>query len=256
MGAGKMSAASAVYYMWKREMIRFLRAKSRVIGSLGMPFFFLAIVGTGLSGAMNLPGMSGSYLDYMAPGILGMVLLMGSIFSGVIVIMDRQFGFLKETLVAPVSRLSIVLGKALGGASTAIIQGLLMLGVAMLLGVDFNWANFPLALILMSMISLTFVSIGIALASLMEDMHGFQLIMNFLVMPMFFLSGALFPLDTAPEAIRLISYADPLTYAVEGLRNLLIGHSLLPLEVSFAVVGLFMVASLFAASYLFGKIEE
>lgn len=255
MGAWKMSEISAVYYMWKREVIRFFRARSRVIGSLGMPFFFLAIVGTGLGAAVSIPGMAGNYLGFIAPGILGMVLLMGSIFSGVIVIMDRQFGFLKETLVAPVSRLSIVLGKALGGATTAIIQGILMLGVAVLLGVDFQWHNLPLAIVLMAMISLTFVSIGIALASLMEDMHGFQLIMNFLVMPMFFLSGALFPLDSAPQLLQWASYIDPLTYAVEGLRYLLVGHSILPLELSFGVVGLFLVFSLAAASYLFGRIE-
>lgn len=250
-----MSELTAIYYIWKREVIRFFRAKSRVIGSLGMPFFFLAIVGTGLSGAVNLPGLQNNYLEFMAPGILAMVLLMGSIFSGVIVIMDRQFGFLKETMVAPVSRLSIVIGKALGGATTAIIQGILMLAIAILLGVNIQWTNFPLALVFMALISLTFVSIGIALASIMEDMHGFQLIMNFLVMPMFFLSGALFPLDKAPELIQLASYIDPLTYAVEGLRYLLIGHAILPIEISFGVVGLFLVISLILASYLFGRIE-
>jgi len=255
MGAKKMSEMNAIYHMWKREMIRFLRAKSRIVGSLGMPFFFLAIVGTGLGGAISLPGANANYLDFMAPGILGMVLLMGSIFSGVLVIMDRQFGFLKETLVAPVSRLSIVIGKALGGATTAVIQGLLMLCVALLLGVQIEWANMPLVLLLMAGISLTFVSIGIAIASVMEDMHGFQLIMNFLVMPMFFLSGALFPLDKAPDALRILSYFDPLTYAVEGLRYLLIGQANMPLAMSFGVVGAFLAGSLVLASYLFGRIE-
>lgn len=250
-----MSELSAVYFIWRREMIRFFRAKSRIIGSLGMPFFFLAIVGTGLSSSMNLPGMDNNYLDFMAPGILGMVLLMGSIFSGVLVIMDRQFGFLKETMVAPVSRISIVFGKALGGATTAIIQGLLMLAIALLLGVHIHYESFPLVLLLMAAISITFVSLGIAIASVMEDMHGFQLIMNFLVMPMFFLSGALFPLDKAPDALRIASYFDPLTYAVEGLRFLLIGHAILPIEVSFGVVGVCLVASVGLAVYLFGRIE-
>ena len=250
-----MSELSAIFHMWKRELIRFTRSKSRIIGSMGMPFFFLAIVGTGLNGALSLPGQSGNYLDYMMPGVLGMVLMMGSIFSGVLVIMDRQFGFLKETLVAPVSRVSIVIGKALGGATTAVIQGLLMLGIALILGVNIQWQNLPLAILLMGGISLAFVSIGIAIASLIEDMHGFQLIMNFLVMPLFFLSGALFPLDKAPEPIRLLSYVDPLTYAVDGMRALLIGQSSLPLALSMGVVFGFVMISVPLAAYLFGRIE-
>jgi len=250
-----MGELNAVYHMWKREMLRFFRAKSRVIGSMGMPFFFLAIVGTGLNGALNLPGMEGNYLEFIAPGILGMVLMMGSIFSGVVVIMDRQFGFLKETLVAPVSRLSIVAGKALGGATTAVIQGLLMLGIALLLGVQFQWANIIFVLFFMAAISLAFVCIGIAIASLMEDMHGFQLVMNFLVMPLFFLSGALFPLDRAPDIIRALSYIDPLTYAVDGMRYLLIGTSSMPIGLSFGVVMLTLIISAGSAVYLFQRIE-
>ena len=244
----------AVYFMWKREVIRFLRAKSRIIGTLGFPFFFLAVIGSGLNSAMAIPGMD--YMDFIAPGILAMVILFGSVFSGVIVIMDRQFGFLKETLVAPVSRLSIIAGKSLGGATTAIIQGLLMLMIAVLLGVELQWTNLPLTVLLMALVSLSFVSLGIAIASMMEDMHGFQLIINFIIMPMFFLSGALFPLDTAPEIIRYISYADPLTYAVEAFRFLLTGNSVMPLFLSAGVIVLFLLITTFSAAYLFSRIEE
>ncbi len=244
----------AIYALWRREVIRFFRAKSRIIGTLGFPFFFLAVLGTGLNNVMPVNG--GNYIEFMTPGILGMVLMFGSVFSGVIVIMDRQFGFLKETLVAPVSRVSIIIGKSLGGATTAIFQGLLMLGIAMLLGVSIDLTIMPLLLLLMALVSISFVSLGVAIASMMEDMHGFQLVMNFLIMPMFFLSGALFPLDNAPDVIRYVSYIDPLTYGVEAFRFLLNADSQMPFYVSSGVVVLFLIATTYAAAYLFSRIEE
>lgn len=247
---------TVIYFIWKREIIRFFRSKSRVIGSLGMPFFFLAIVGTGLGGAITSSEIGGSYLEFITPGILAMVVLFGSIFSGVIVIMDRQFGFLKETLVAPVKRTSIVIGKSLGGATTAVAQGLLMLAIAVLLGANISLDCLPYLLAIMVVMSVAFVSLGIAIASLMEDMHGFQLIMNFIVMPMFFLSGAIFPLSTAPEILRQISYIDPLTYAVESLRFFLIGSSSLPVEFSVGILVLFMIITTSVAAYLFSRIES
>ena len=245
---------SAIVSLWKREVIRFFRAKSRVIGTLGFPFFFLAVLGTGLNSVMSIPGSS--YIDFMTPGILAMVLMFGSVFSGVIVIMDRQFGFLKETLVAPVSRISIIAGKSLGGATTAMFQGLLMLGIAMLLGADIRLETIPLVLAFMAIVSLSFVSLGIAIASMMEDMHGFQLVVNFLIMPMFFLSGALFPLESAPEMIRNISYLDPLTYAVEAFRFLLHGSSQMPILLSTGVLVVFLLSTTYTAAYLFSRIED
>ncbi len=249
-----MSELTAIYYIWKRELIRFSRSKSRIIGSLAMPFFFLAIIGTGMGSLVKVGG--GSYLDFMAPGILSMVVLFGSIFSGVIVIMDRQFGFLKETMVAPVKRTSIVIGKALGGATTAVIQGMLMLGIAMLLGAHIDMTDLLPVMALMFMVSVMFVSLGIAIASTMEDMHGFQLVMNFLVMPMFFLSGALFPLTAAPEPIRWLSYIDPMTYVVEAMRYLLVGSSTMPIAVSGGVLGFALVLSVLLATWLFNRIES
>ena len=245
---------TAIIALWKREVIRFFRAKSRIIGTLGFPFFFLAVLGTGLNGIMPVQGAS--YIDFMAPGILGMVLMFGSVFSGVTVIMDRQFGFLKETLVAPVSRISIIAGKSLGGATTASFQGILMLAMAIFLGADINVSAMPLIIIAMVAVSIAFVSLGIAIASMMEDMHGFQLIVNFLIMPMFFLSGALFPLESAPEIIRYISYVDPLTYAVEIFRFLLNGSSHMPILVSSAVLAVFLAGTTYAAAFLFNRIED
>jgi ABC-2 type transport system permease protein len=251
-----MSELVAIYFLWKREMIRFFRSKSRVLGSLGMPFFFLAILGSGMNGVSVMPGVQGNYMDFITPGVLGMVLLFGSVFSGVIVIMDRQFGFLKETLVAPVNRTSIVIGKALGGGTAAVLQGILMLGLALLLGVQLNLGEaIPLVLV-MGLISVSFVALGIAIASTMEDMHGFQLISNFVIMPMFFLSGALFPLENAPEIMRTVSYFDPLTYGVEALRYFLLGYSSIPIAVCVGVLIGFGALCTGVAAYLFNKIES
>jgi ABC-2 type transport system permease protein len=245
---------SAVLALWKREVIRFFRAKSRIIGTLGFPFFFLAVLGTGLNNVMAIPGTN--YLDFMTPGILSMVIMFGSVFSGVIVIMDRQFGFLKETLVAPVSRISIIAGKSLGGATTAMFQGILMLAMAVLLGAHIELESIPVTVGLMLLVSLSFVSLGTAIASMMEDMHGFQLVMNFLVMPMFFLSGALFPIESAPDLIRYVSYINPLTYAVEAFRFFLSGTSRMAIEVSIGVLVFFLAATTILAAHLFSRIEE
>lgn len=246
----------AIYALWKREIIRFFRAKSRIVGSLGMPFFFLAILGTGLNNAFSFPGMEGNYLQFLTPGIIGMVLMFGSMFSGIIVLMDRQFGFLKETLVAPVSRLSIILGKSIGGATTAMIQGIIIMVLAVLLGVQFSLANILLLLLFMFLISFMFVSLGIAIASVLDDMHGFQLIMNFIIMPFFFLSGALFPLSSAPEILQIASMFDPLTYGVSGLRYILLGTSEIDFAFSLAAILGFAALFIAIAIYLFNRIEE
>ncbi|MCX8175243.1 MAG: ABC transporter permease [Candidatus Micrarchaeota archaeon] len=246
----------AAYFIWKREIIRFLRSKSRIAGSLGMPLFFLAIFGMGLEGALRSSSLGGSYLDFITPGILAMVLMTASVFSGAIVIMDRQFGFLKETLVAPVRRSSIVIGKSLGGATTAVFQGLLILFFAAILGAGVHPSSWLMLLLLMFLISASFVSFGIAVASVMEDMHGFQLVMNFFIMPLFFLSGALFPLSSAPEPIRIASYLDPLTYAVEALRHLAIGKSSMGFGLCLAVIAAFFLLSTSAAIHLFERIES
>lgn len=246
----------AIYFLWKREMIRFLRSKSRIVGSMAMPFFFLAILGTGLSGAMKLPGMNGSYLEFITPGILGMVLLFGSMFLGISVIIDRQFGFLKETLIAPVKRTTLVIGKTLGNSTAAVIQGILMLILSAVLGVNMHIGNMAFTILLMFLISSAFVCLGIAIASKLEDMHGFQLIMNFLMMPMFFLSGALFPLNAAPEIVQTVSYFNPLMYAVEALRFSLLGYSSMPIIISVSILAAFFIATTFLAAYLFNRIEN
>jgi len=216
----------AVFTIWQREVIRYLRSPSRIIGSLGMPFFFLAFLGLGLQSAFAIRPGGERYLDYIAPGIVGMVLLFSSTVSGISVIWDRQFGFLKVMLVAPIPRLAIVLGRTAGGTTTASIQAIIFLSISFFLGVRVpSPVGLVLALVFMGLIGLSFSSLGVALASRMEDPHGFQLIFNFLIMPIFFLSGALFPLDKLPIFIKILAYLNPLTYGVDGLRWALLGVS-------------------------------
>ncbi len=236
----------AVFTIWQREVIRYLRSPSRIIGSLGMPFFFLAFLGLGLQSAFAIRPGGERYLDYIAPGIVGMVLLFSSTVSGISVIWDRQFGFLKVMLVAPIPRLAIVLGRTAGGTTTASIQAIIFLSISFFLGVRVpSPVGLVLALVFMGLIGLSFSSLGVALASRMEDPHGFQLIFNFLIMPIFFLSGALFPLDKLPIFIKILAYLNPLTYGVDGLRWALLGVSrfgpVVDLLVLSAVSGAFLI---------------
>ncbi|UCE75257.1 MAG: ABC transporter permease [Methanomassiliicoccales archaeon] len=254
---------SDIYTIWLREMIRYVRSKSRIISSLAMPIIWLALLGTAIGGMVEdspfLPHNM-NYIQYIAPGIIGMTILFTSIFSGISIIFDREFGFLKEILVAPVSRLSIVLGKALGGTTTAMIQGMIMFILGILLGVKFSsefgiGLGFIITVAFMFLIGLSFVSLGIAIASKIESMEGFQMIMSFLVMPMFFLSGALYPIETLPDWLKLLTYIDPLTYGIDGLRGSIQGSSVahFPLLVDFGVLSLFCLFTLLLSAYLFKK---
>lgn len=248
---------TAIYVLWQRETKRFIRAKSRVIGTLGMPLFFLAFMGMGFTN-MRIPGMpSGTdYIDFLVPGILGMTMLFTSMFAGISVLWDKEFGFLKEIMVTPVSRISIVLGRIAGGATTALIQGLMVLVISMFMGfrVPGFLSLFP-ALLFMILISVAFIGLGLIFASNMEDMHGFSLIMNFVIFPLFFLSGALFPLENLPHSVRVISYADPLTYGVDGLRAVLTGYSAFPILLDLFVLLGFSIVMVLLGAYFFERSE-
>lgn len=252
-----------IYTIWLREMIRYVRSKSRIITSLAMPIIWLALLGTAIGtmveGSSRLPlGMN--YVQYIAPGIIGMTILFTSIFSGVSIIFDREFGFLKEILVAPVSRLSIVIGKAFGGTTTAMIQGMIMFFLALLMGVKFtselgSVLGFVITVIFMFLIGLSFVSLGISIASKIESMEGFQMIMSFLIMPMFFLSGALYPINTLPNWLKVLTYIDPLTYGIDGLRYSIQGSSVaqFPILLDFGVLLGFCCLTLIVGTYLFKR---
>jgi ABC-2 type transport system permease protein len=216
---------TAIYILWLREVKRYLRSRPQIIASLAQPMLYLLVLGFGLGPVFQKSGQ-GSYLQFIAPGVIGMAILFTSIFSGIGLLWDRQFGFLKETLVAPVPRLHIMIGRTLGGATIAMIQGTLVLAVCLVAGFrPHDFAAVPLALLFMALIAIVFAALGTALGSALRDMQGFQMIMNFLVMPIFFLSGALFPLADLPAALAVATSVDPLSYGIDGLRGALIGQS-------------------------------
>jgi len=241
--------------MWLREIKRFTRSKSRIVGSLGQPVLFFLSLGYGLGHVFQASGQ-GNYINFLAPGIIGMAIIFTSIFNGMQVIWDRQFGFLKETLVAPVSRLSIMLGRTLGGATVATLQGCLVLAVVIVAGFrPDSWIMIVPTILVMCLVGLLFSALGIMVASFLRDMQGFQLIMNFLVMPLFFLSGALFPLDNVPTALFLIARLDPLSYGIDAMRALLINTSTFGLTLDIGVLAIFTVVFLGLGSYFFSKIQ-
>jgi len=245
-----------IYILWLRQLKRYVRSRSRIIGSLGQPLLFLVALGYGLGPIFQKAGQ-GNYLEFLAPGVIAMGILFTAIFSGMEIIWDKQFGFLKETLVAPVSRLNIMIGRTLGGATVATLQGIIVFLISIAVGFrPTNIAFLPVAFLVMVLIALFFTAMGTAIASLLEDMQGFQMIMNFLVMPIFFLSGALFPLTGLPSSIDIIARLNPLTYGVDGLRGALVGGQMqfgfgIDLAVLTGVTVLFLVIG----SYLFSKIE-
>ena len=243
---------NVIYVLWLREIKRYLRSRAQIIGSLAQPALYLLVLGFGFGAVFQQAGQ-GSYLQFIAPGIIAMGILFTSVFSGIGLLWDRQFGFLKETLVAPVPRLTIMAGRTLGGATIAIIQGTLVLAVCILVGFrPESWAAVPVALLFMALIAVVFAALGTAIGSTLKDMQGFQLIMNFLIMPIFFLSGALFPLDNLPGPLHVATRLDPLAYGVDGLRGAFIGvnHIGVLLDVSVLAVlsGLFLVLGAWAFS--------
>jgi ABC-2 type transport system permease protein len=243
-----------IYILWLREVKKYLRSRPQIVASLGQPLMYLLALGFGLGPVFQKSGQ-GSYLQFIAPGVVGMAILFTSIFSGIGLLWDRQFGFLKETLVAPVPRLQIMIGRTLGGATVATVQGALILTVCLIAGFrPQSLAAVPLAFVFMAMIAIVFSALGTAIGSTLRDMQGFQLIMQFLVMPIFFLSGALFPLANLPTALALATRLDPLSYGVDGLRGALIGLSQFGLVTDLAI--LCVVASGFLAlgAWSFSKI--
>jgi len=246
---------STIYILWLRQLKRYVRSRSRMIGSLGQPLLFLVALGYGMGPIFQRAGQ-GNYLEFLTPGIIGMSIIFTSIFSGMEIIWDRQFGFLKETLVAPVSRFNIMLGRTLGGATVAALQGLIVLAISMIAGFrPVSLAAIPGAVLVMALTAVLFTAFGTAIASNLQDMQGFQLIMNFLVMPLFFLSGAIFPLNGLPPAIDIVARLDPLTYGIDALRTLLIHTTHFGLATDLTVLGVVSVVFLGLGSYFFSKIQ-
>ncbi|MGF3554520.1 MAG: ABC transporter permease [Thermoplasmatota archaeon] len=249
----------AVYVMWLREMKRFIRSKSRILGIIIQPLFFLFILGGGLTGA-TLPGMTGEYIDFLAPGVIAMAILFSSMFTGLSVLWDKQFGFLQEVLVAPITRFSIIIGRTFGGATTALIQGFIILMISIFLGVKISGIlGLFLAIIFMILLAFTAVGFGLILASIMRDFQGFQIIINLILLPLFFLSSAIIPIQTntnLPDLAIKASFANPLFYMVDGLRGSLTGinyyfHPMINLIIVFFICAIIMGLG----AYFFNKSE-
>jgi ABC-2 type transport system permease protein len=246
---------AVIYILWLREVKRYLRSRPQIIASLAQPTLYLLVLGFGLGPVFRESGQ-GSYLQFIAPGVVGMAILFTSIFSGIGLLWDRQFGFLKETLVAPVPRLQIMIGRTLGGATVAMIQGTLVLTVCLVAGFrPHDLTVLPLALLFMGLIAVVFAGLGTAIGSALRDMQGFQMIMNFLVMPIFFLSGALFPLANLPAGLAVATRADPLSYGIDGLRGALIGLSHFGMLTDLAVLGVVACCFLALGAWSFSRIQ-
>ena len=246
---------STIYILLLRQIKRYFRSRARIIGSLGQPILFLVALGFGFGPIFQQAG-GGNYIQFLVPGIIAMSILFTAIFSGIEIIWDKQFGFLKETLVAPVSRLQIMIGRTLGGATVATFQGIIVLLISFLMGFRLGSITMlPFGFIFMFLIAILFTALGTAIASILEDMQGFQLIMNFIVMPLFFLSGALFPLQGLPKAIGVVASINPLSYGVDGLRGTLANGAHFGLGLDFIVLGVIAAILLFIGSYLFSKIQ-
>ena len=246
---------SAIYILWLRELKRYVRSRAQIAASLGQPLLYLLALGFGLGPVFQKAG-NGSYFQFVAPGVVSMTILFSSVFSGIAMLWDRQFGFLKETLVAPVPRIQIMIGRTVGGATVAVIQGLLVFVVAVIAGFrPHHWASFFPALLFMMLIAIVFAALGTAFGSIVQDMQGFQLIMNFMVLPIFFLSSALFPLNNLPKALVIITRIDPLTYGVDAMRGALIANIQFGFTVDTIALCLIGTAFLSAGAYLFSRIQ-
>ena len=247
---------SAIYILWLRELKRYTRSRAQIIASLGQPMLYLLVLGFGLGPVFKRAG-NGDYFQFIAPGVIGMAVLFSSIFSGLGLLWDRQFGFLKETLVAPVPRIQIMIGRTLGGCTVAVLQGLLVTVICVIAGLrPANYWTIPVVLGFMLLIAMLFAAVGVAIGSSLQDMQGFQLIMNFLVLPIYFLSGAMFPLTGLPVILKYITRIDPLAYGIDGMRNALGSpNATFAPTLDFTVLVILGAILLVFGAYRFSKIE-
>jgi ABC-2 type transport system permease protein len=229
----RLASLRAIYIIWYRDILRYWRDRWRLGASLAQPLLFLIVFGSGLSSSLKGSASFGaagglSYIQFMYPGIIGMAILFTAIFGAMSIVWDREFGFLKDVLVAPIDRSAVAIGKALGGTTQAMIQGLILLILAPFVGVKLSLLTVLTMIPLAAVLAFGLSSFGVALASTMKSMQGFQVVMNFLMMPMFFLSGALFPLSGLPGWMTVLTRIDPASYGIDPLRRVVLSESGLP----------------------------
>lgn len=245
----------AVYTLWLRQMKRWVRARSRIVAAIGQPLLFLLALGYGLGSVFKNSG-HGSYLHFLVPGIMVQSVLFSAVFFGINIINDKQFGFLKETLVTPVSRTKIMLGGALGGATTSVFQGILVLIISLFLGFrPYNWLMVIVSVLVLGILAVALASFSSGIGSIVNDFQGFQAINQFLVFPLFFLSGSLYPLNNAPRALKDIANVNPISYAIDALRESLLHQTHYGYTRDFIALGITVVVLVFFGIYQFRKIE-
>ena len=240
-----------IYTIWVRELTKFYRERIQFASAMTTPILWLIVFGGGMGINLRTGVISSEYRAFIFPGIVGMTLLFTSMRSGISIIWDREFGFLKEILVAPISRTSIVLGKAMGGATNAMIQGIILLLLSFIVGVHIIPLEIILIMPIMLLISLGFDGFGLFLASIIDSFEGFQTIMSFIIMPTFFLSGALFPLTNAPGWLRTLSLLNPLTYGVDAIRGIILNENQFPIYYDVLILFGFSSFMLFITSWIF-----
>ncbi|MGA9531936.1 MAG: ABC transporter permease [Anaerolineales bacterium] len=222
-----MGALRGAFTIWLRDLLRFSRDRARLVSSLGQPLLFLLLFGGGFSAAIS--GLGAGELDYtqfLFPGILAMTVLFTAVFSAVSVVWDREFGFLKEVMVAPVSRIAVATGKVAGGSTVALLQGIVILVLAPFLGIQLQLGTIIPLIGILLLLSVMMTSLGLLIAARQRTMEGFHMMMNFLLLPMFFLSGAFFPLEGVPVWMHVVASIDPVTYGVDPLRQIVLGGQL------------------------------
>jgi len=245
----------AVYILWLRQMKRYVRSRSRVLGAIGQPILFLLALGYGLGSVYKRAG-EGNYLQFLVPGIIVQTILFSGVFWGIQILFDKRFGFLKEMLVAPVSRLIVLLGNALGGATISFLQGIFVLVISVALGFrPYNWFYLPVSLLVIMALCLALTSFGAGLASIVEDFQGFQGINNFIIFPLYFLSGALYPLTNVPTFLRIMSEVNPLSYCVDAMRYTMIHQSHFGLLKDLIVIAVTLVLCMAFAVNRFNRIQ-
>ena len=254
----------AMLMVWRRDLIRLFRMPTRIISGIAQPLLFLFVLGAGLEAAIGAQGAAGvSYQQYLFPGILAMSVLTSALFSAIAIVWDREFGFLREMLVAPVSRSSLVLGKALGGGSVAVTQGLVLVVFAPIVGVSFTVASFFAMVFFMLLLAFSLTAFGIVIACRMQCMESFQMVMALVLQPMLFLSGAIFPLNALPDWLAFITRLNPATYGVDAIRRVVVPDAapltildwVVPLWADAVITLGFGVVMLTLAIQLFGKTE-
>jgi ABC-2 type transport system permease protein len=241
--------------LWLRQVRRYYRSGSRLLGTLGQPILLLLALGYGI-GAIYRRAGDGNYLQFLVPGIVTQTVLLSGIFWGIIIIQDKRFGFLSEMLVAPVSRLKILIGSAIGGATISIIQGILVFIMALIFGFrPYSWAEVPIAFLILVMMCIALTSLGAGIASSVNDFQGFQGINNLIVTPAFFLSSALYPLNNIPTVLKIISTINPVSYMVDALRTILANQSHFGLTKDLIVMSITFVVAIAFAVYRFNRIQ-